>query len=797
MADQVRPLTRPRTPPTLRQRTFLPEPVINLSNNPTGALNGTNVNITDTTSGDHWDVATPGTGGTLQWDAGSILVATGVTSTTSYVAWTTQLGTVRALWFRAYVTIPAAPPTVTQVVARGMGASVQKFRLTVESTGKLILRDQANTQAATSVSNIPAAQIRVEGFVAAGTVGSFEIRYWTTPGSPGTPTETLTGTGDFAASDFDEFRFGVGASFASVAGYHLGGFNVNTVTWPGPLPPALPPQVNTHRRTNPTTRMYRHAVQPILSTPAAPASPTFVPQSGRPRSRTVPAHRRPSTPIPPDQPGVPAAGRSRIKQPRLLRGHSATPPPAQAALPPAVYPPQGQRSRLKFWRGWRARSTQPVPAQVVVPPAYVLQSWRSKVRPLRLTHPRPEQFIGTQDAPPTVTHPRMRVPRWWRSRAAQSVLAQVVPTPAYPPQSWRARIRFARLPRVRSTQVVPGQVATPPNWPPQAWRARLRALRIGRVRPAHQVGTQAIPPQAIRSRVRLYWSIRPHTATSGPVPAQVAPTPPVYPPSTSRSRIRGIRPVRTRSTSVVADQVVPAPQARVRSKVVRISRARGATVVPPQVAPTSPAFVPRGVRARLIGVKDVRARRAQVVPPQAAPATPTYVPSWRGRLTLRMVIRRVRVASVPPGQILAPVRPRRSVAKRPPTIRRARTGVTPVAQASAPALPRRPRPMAPRRPATARGVTPPQVVPLVAPTFVGQCPRARRVLAGIRRHRGGADVWITTAPDDCRVTRPNTGTVGRPGSGTVGRPNTGTVVRTTTGYVIRPDTGTVERPGCD
>lgn len=268
----------------------------NLNYNADSGTNGNTVTITDTASGDHLDVVQPGTGGTVQWSNThpahgplGITFLTGATSTSTYVAWTTQLGSLTQIWGRAYFYLPTVPPTVTQVIARGLGATAQKFRLFVNTSGKLVLADSATVSAGTTTSTMLAnTQQRVEFMVTSGTSAAFELRYFASAESD-TPTETLTGsTTNFGTANFDEIRFGTGANFANVTAYFLDDLNVNSVGFPGPVQLWTPqprvfqvPALYLPKLTPIVVRSSLADVVTAAATPApvvvSPASPLIVP----------------------------------------------------------------------------------------------------------------------------------------------------------------------------------------------------------------------------------------------------------------------------------------------------------------------------------------------------------------------------------------------------------------------------------------------------------------------------------------------------------------------------------------
>jgi len=209
-------------------------------NNCEGTGSGNNVTTGDTSSGDAWNTAQPGTGGSLTWDnthaahgSRAIKISTGGTSTSTYVAWTgLSISRVRG---RANVYITASPPTVTQVIARGMASSLQKFRLYVNTSGKLVIADSSNVSQTTLSTTIPANQwFRVEWDITAGTSAAYEVRLYTSVDSS-SATETASGSAsNFGSGNFDEVRYGTAANFANVVGYWLDDLGLSDTGFMGP-----------------------------------------------------------------------------------------------------------------------------------------------------------------------------------------------------------------------------------------------------------------------------------------------------------------------------------------------------------------------------------------------------------------------------------------------------------------------------------------------------------------------------------------------------------------------------------
>lgn len=261
----------------------------NLSNTALGGTSGSAITTSDTASGNKWDVATPGTGGTANWDNSqavhdplSMTFATGVTSTSAYVAWTSgSIGSLARIWGRAYVRLPASPPTVTQVIARFLAASAQKARIYCNTSGKLVIADSSNVAAGTTTGTVAAnSWFRVEWDITSGVSNAFEFRYYASPESY-TATETLTGsTTNFGAANFDEVRFGVGANFASVVGYWIDDVNVNDIGFPGPsqlwTPPAQIISAPAYVQLPPKTTILRSSLADVVVASSTTPQPIVV-----------------------------------------------------------------------------------------------------------------------------------------------------------------------------------------------------------------------------------------------------------------------------------------------------------------------------------------------------------------------------------------------------------------------------------------------------------------------------------------------------------------------------------------
>jgi hypothetical protein len=280
----------------------------------------------------------------------------------------------------------------------------------------------------------------------------------------------------------------------------------------------------------------------------APVAPAFPPQTVRIRIRGLRLFRpRAAARVPGQDDLLVASQPSRFRFRGLrVRGHQAVPPAADQLAP------AGQRPRLRLPRLARGRTVNPAPAQIVVTPsAYPPLSVRTRLRGLRLA----------------------------RGRATAPVPAQIVVVPpAYPLQPVRTRLRGLRLFRGRAAAPVPPQITvTPAVFVPQAVRARLKFLKSWRGRTAAPVADQLAPLPPLHPRPRTVAPRRGHAAM--PVPPQIVVTPPPYPPRPVRSRLKGLRSHRGRqaATPVPAQIIIVPPKfpplfARIKQHAARLFR---------------------------------------------------------------------------------------------------------------------------------------------------------------------------------------------------------------------------------
>jgi hypothetical protein len=214
-----------------------------------------------------------------------------------------------------------------------------------------------------------------------------------------------------------------------------------------------------------------------------------------------------------------------------------------------------------------------------------------------------------------------------RPRVVSPVPAQVVVTaPAYPPAPERARLKGVRLFRPRVATPAPAQViVAAPAYPPAPERPRLKGLRLFRPRAAAPVPDQVVfvaaayPPQSVRTRLKGLRLFRGHAVA--PVPPQVVVVPSSYVPTAVRGRLKLPALRRHDNVQPFIDQALP-PQMDPRPRP-KFRPVRGRVVLPP--APQSQPVVPLLTRLKLRLVKAVRPRPTSVVPPQVILIAPPRV----------------------------------------------------------------------------------------------------------------------------------------------------------------------------
>jgi hypothetical protein len=241
------------------------------------------------------------------------------------------------------------------------------------------------------------------------------------------------------------------------------------------------------------------------------------------------------------------------------------------------------------------------------------------------------------------------------------------------------------------------------------------------------VANRTIP--ATGSRWRSRFIPRRPARVAAPVPGQVVPAAPTYPPGRATPRrvvalARRARPARP----PVDQQATPTTSSR-RARPTWRRLTRPALVVPPQAAPAAPSWVPGRTLARKVSALARRSRAVVTVPAQVAPAPPASIPSVTSPRRMGRLLRRSSSVAVVPAQ----------AAVAPPTYIPAGPRLRRFARVLA-----RPRTAAP---------TPPQVAP-VAPSWVPGTRAPRRVLAALLRRKAPAPAPVQDRPPRPSMRRP-------------------------------------------
>lgn len=192
-------------------------------------------------SGSAFDSVSVGTGATVVYDNAqsalgtfSCRIGTTGTSSLAYVGWT--LASVASDYSRALLRLTSLPSAAAQPVVRYLSGAGQSFRVNVKSAGTIEVRDAGNSVVGTTTAAITAGQFwRLELHpVFSTTVGAVELRYYASPNSTGSPTETLTLTGLTLTANATEVRWGVGAALANAVSTWFDNVATEGTTWFGP-----------------------------------------------------------------------------------------------------------------------------------------------------------------------------------------------------------------------------------------------------------------------------------------------------------------------------------------------------------------------------------------------------------------------------------------------------------------------------------------------------------------------------------------------------------------------------------
>jgi hypothetical protein len=191
-------------------------------------------------SGHAWDSVTIGADATCKYEhatyagqAASYSFATGATSATTFVTWSSSVVAHVRSYGRAYFRFTSLSTTPSIVRARGSGT--QAFRVTVTSAGLLQLRNTGNTVIATgSVALSTLTWYRLEWDVSRGASASGTL--WVYLGHSTTPVDSVTvATGDFGTADFTEYNFGIIAATSNQAAQWIDEIAVGRTGLFGPI----------------------------------------------------------------------------------------------------------------------------------------------------------------------------------------------------------------------------------------------------------------------------------------------------------------------------------------------------------------------------------------------------------------------------------------------------------------------------------------------------------------------------------------------------------------------------------
>lgn len=212
---------------------------------------GTNGSTLTAGSGGSTDGSTPydavsvGVNATLAYDnthslfgTGDLAVkcATGVSSVTDYMSWSTSLAFATPMYCSQCFYFTAAPAAQIRLLSiLAAGTAIAKVNLT--AAGKFQLSDAAaNVQATTGVvpTNAPF-RIDLALLALSATVGQMELRYFADPFSS-IPTESVSpaATWNSGTTAPDEIRFGLSAGLANVVAFWMDEAQASNTAYPPP-----------------------------------------------------------------------------------------------------------------------------------------------------------------------------------------------------------------------------------------------------------------------------------------------------------------------------------------------------------------------------------------------------------------------------------------------------------------------------------------------------------------------------------------------------------------------------------
>lgn len=217
-----------------------------LANNFEGGVDGVAISTFNSggTSGDAFGAVTIDPTASLVFDGTqsahgtfSAKVATGATSGSSYVAWTTGIaGTSPSLWTRAYMRLTANPSAAVNILRLLNSSNAIMGTVRINANGTVGMLYGSGTLGGTSVGAItPNAWFRIETLVTTGTTtGVMSCRIAFVPDAV-TPDETLTSTNvNTGSTNPSRFRAGVVTNAANVTAINFDDLAASDVDWVGP-----------------------------------------------------------------------------------------------------------------------------------------------------------------------------------------------------------------------------------------------------------------------------------------------------------------------------------------------------------------------------------------------------------------------------------------------------------------------------------------------------------------------------------------------------------------------------------
>lgn len=212
-----------------------------------GGTQGATVTTSDVGSGDAWDAVLIGTGAAITYDnahtyGGRAYKLVSGTSSTRLEWQSGSVGVQSEVWGRLYAYF-TANPAAELVVMRLRRSAGQTARWGVNSSGKVVIRNAANSVIATSSTSVSLNQwVRLEFHcVPLTSNGTAECRIYNSPDSDSV-TETISSTTAALTADTDEIHWGPVGTIGGET-YWLDHLNLNSIGWPGPAGsrPPLPP----------------------------------------------------------------------------------------------------------------------------------------------------------------------------------------------------------------------------------------------------------------------------------------------------------------------------------------------------------------------------------------------------------------------------------------------------------------------------------------------------------------------------------------------------------------------------